>query len=237
MQTWQPWELPGGELPIWLELQAGAAWLTAGNKLYRFDGEDWSVGSSDVSGSKFAAYATGVWSLNGEQVCHYSLGEPIQLEGLRPFDQTRDEVVSFVIHTATAPEVELNGELVEVTSEEEGYHATLRLTEVGWSEVRVRVADLERRLWVKRIPMVERRWEDDILPIYETNCLGSNCHGGASDTAPDLGTFGAWLERAYEIEKRVIDAETMPPASARGPGWSDAQKQIISEWLEGGLLP
>lgn len=237
VQTWQPWELPSGEQPNWLELQGGAAWMTAGSKLYRFDGIEWSVSSSEVSGSVFAAYATGIWSLNDGEACHYSRGTPIQLEGLRPFTQTRDEVLSFLLHTEVEPEVELNGEPVEVSTDEEGHYATLQLKEVGWSEVAVRSAELERRLWVKRIPMVERRWEEDVLPIYEANCADSSCHGSSEDQAPDLGDFGAWLERAYEIEKHVVDNETMPPSASRGPGWSEAQRQIISEWLEGGLLP
>jgi|GEM_PF-2536811 len=239
-QTWQPWELPDEGSPTWLGMAGGGAWVISDSELYHFDGEHWSVGTEEIAkGAHFAAYATGVWLVDEDKACHYGRGAPIRLEGLRPFTQTRDQVIDVIIVAEDVPSVSLNGESLDVTPLDEGHHVSLRLDEVGWSEFSVSAGPLVRNVWVKRIPTEVRSWEADILPIYETNCANSNCHGDSEEEngPPDLGSFEAWVSRSGALRSHVVVNETMPPAANRGPEWSEAQREIVSEWLEGGLLP
>lgn len=240
VQIWQSWELADAATPSWLGLAGGNVWLLVESELYRLSEETWSKSSLQISdASEFGAYATGVWSVEGSEACHYSLGSPIQLEGIRPFDRTREQLIEITVQSQMPPQVELNDEPLDVSSDEQGHHVTLRLGEVGWSELSVTAGSVERSLWVKRIPTEVRSWEADIQPIYETSCTGSSCHGASDDSAgpPDLSEFEAWLSYSGKIRSHVVEKESMPPVANRGPEWSDAQRTIISEWLEGGLLP
>jgi cytochrome c5 len=113
--------------------------------------------------------------------------------------------------------------------------ASIELASFGWHELTIaRDAEL-RTIAVERIPDRPVSFATDVQPRYEASCAGSACHGGGGANVPDLGTHAAWVERADAIRERVVEKQTMPPASV--PGWTEDDVAWIERWLDGGMLP
>jgi hypothetical protein len=242
--TWQPWIFASGS-PSSLSAAGGALWLHAQRKLLRFDGSWAEVRlPADATGSirRALAHDGGVWVETDDSVCHVGAGAMVRVDGIRPFSRSKELDYDFFL-SASDPEASLSasmdGETLLLSVDETTglSKGKVRLDNVGWHELIITAGSAERRVPVKRLPEQERGWKADIEPIYQTHCSGSDCHSSSTTPAPKLDSYEAWLALAKKIEGRVVDARTMPPASSRGPDWSEAQVETIAQWLAGGMAP
>jgi hypothetical protein len=242
---WQAWVFPGA-VPAELAASGGQLWMASGQQLLRFDGETFVEVSHLLEERivRVAAHPGGVWLAGASTVCHQATAPMVRIEGVRPNVRSIEFDYSFEV-LPSAPSMSVTAMLddqpVELApSAEPGWLAgQARLDTVGWHTLRFDVGGLgSRSLLVKRLPEVERSWATDIAPIYEQNCAGGDCHaGGGPSGAPDLGTYEAWLSRADKLRARVVEARTMPPPASVGADWGDEQINVISQWIEGGMLP
>ncbi|MBK6685894.1 MAG: hypothetical protein IPG45_15585 [Deltaproteobacteria bacterium] len=221
------------------------AFLEVGGKLLRFDGAEWL----ELTGPELTQLdalhphaAGGLWTVEGNSVCHHSPTPMIQIRGLRRGEQRLDPqvVIEAQAQGATTLEVEVDG-TSRTWSGTRGpwQHLSLELS-VGWHQVRIRTTDrrAQRTVEVKILPTVTRSFEADVRPIYQTHCANQACHvSGSTGGAPDLTRYEDWLGRAARIEARVVRAQDMPPSASRRPDWGSEEIEVINEWLNGGLLP
>lgn len=245
-EAWQSWLFPG-PTPASLSASAGHLWMVSGDQLLRFDGETFVevTHAMEEPVLQVVAHAGGVWLVGATTACHQALEPLLRVEGVRPYLQSAalDHAISVRASDETATvAATLDGEEITLTANPEtGWlEGTARLDEVGWHElvlVASGAAEVERTLSIKRLPEVERSWEADVSPIYQASCAGSTCHRAGSTDPPDLGSHAAWVEHADAIRAQVVQSKNMPPAANTGPDWGEGQIEIISQWLEGGMLP
>jgi hypothetical protein len=246
-ETWQPWVFPGA-VPTALAAAGGYLWMTSGEQLLRFDGETFVEVERllDEPALAIGAHAGGVWLVGESQVCHQATAPMIRVAGAHPFLRSGLESHDLWLSASDASaelSATVDGEALELSLDAEtGLHAAHPFFALpGWHDVRIvaTTADGEsaRDLWIKRVPDVERSWAADIEPIVAANCTGASCHHEGSTTPPDLGSYDAWIALADTIRTRVVEGQTMPPPANRSPEWGDDEIEIISQWLEGDMLP
>jgi mono/diheme cytochrome c family protein len=243
-EDWQRWEFGNGT-PESLAAAGGALWTMSGSQLLRFDGVTWteveppSKQTGAVTG--LFAHDGGVWVARGGSACHVASSPLVRVEGLRPFSRSKelDHLFSIVSSEDGASlSATLDGEALSLTVDPEtgATKGKARLDLVGWHELVVDAGSTSRSLLVKRLPEQERSWAADIKPIFDKHC--ADCHtSGNAPGGPPLATYQAWTGAAKQIQARVVGANNMPPAANRGPDWSDAQVEIIAQWLAGGMAP
>lgn len=73
---------------------------------------------------------------------------------------------------------------------------------------------------------VDARWQSDVVPIFQRVCARCHKPGGAADY--DLTPLATWVTDRAEIARRVVDAQTMPPA---GTPLSAADRATLAGWL------
>lgn len=239
---WQPY-LFDGITPNAMSASAGRIWLGAGGQLLRYDGEDFVEVTHDLAENiqHVHAHAGGAWIVGETTVCHVSTDPMLRVDGVRPYVRSKELSYPFTV-VASEPSLtitaEIDGEAIELSPDETGALAgTARIDQIGWSNIIISADGLSRTIPVKRLPEITRSWSEDIQPIYESQCTGSDCHGSGTEGSPDLGTYDAWVQYAVAIRTRVVEAQTMPPPASRTEEWSEEQVNIIAEWLEGGMLP
>ena len=244
-EPWQPWVFTEAP-PEAISAAGDAVWVVSGSKLLKLEDDQWSSVTFDLEGPvrAMAAHPGGVWLVGDDQLCHQSIGPMVRVLGLRPYQRTTEASFEVLLQSNQSEAMlamRLNGEAVELEDavEPEGwYRAIGSLDKVGWHQFEAQAGASVRSLPVKLIPLVDRSWAEDIAPIFEQSCSGSTCHSGEQvGNAPALASYGAWVENAAKIRIRVVDEATMPPPDAVGPEWDEDDIVIISEWLEGGMLP
>ncbi|MCA9625568.1 MAG: cytochrome c, partial [Myxococcales bacterium] len=240
---WQPYTFDRGT-PELVSAAGGALWTVVDDHLLRFDGTTWNEiglpdGASGIDGVE--AHAGGAWLTAGDQVCHVALGPMLRVTGIRPYLRSKELDYTFTVASDDAGatiSASLDGESLTLSDDGVSVTGKARLDEVGWHELVVAAGETERSIFVKRIPEEIRSWAEDVEPIYQANCTGSDCHvAGGSATAPDLSTYETWTALAAKIRTRVVVAKTMPPTANQGPDWGEEQVAIIAQWLEGGMAP
>jgi hypothetical protein len=243
--AWQPWTF-SGDVPTSLSASAGVVWMVSGSQILRFDGSDWSTIANDVGEpiETVGAHAGGAWLEGPSQICHASLGQSLRVEGVRPYLRSTELEYDVRVEASDGAmdlTAELDGAPVDLGPDAEpGWLVGhVRLESIGWHTLTVAGDEPSsaRSIPLKRAPETERSWATDIQPLYAANCAKSGCHIAGSSDPPDLSSFDAWTKLAPEIQARVVEARTMPPASDVGPDWGDDDIQIVSEWIEGGMLP
>jgi len=240
--AWQRWTFEGGA-PSHLTAAGGFFWMTSGSQLLRFDGETWTAVAPPESGSIEALFAdeAGVWLARKGSACHVATGTLLRIDGIRPFSRSKelDHPFSLSSNDASATlSASVDGKELSLSVDPDTGLTTgsARLDQAGWHEIVARAGATERSVWLKRLPDQTRSWATDIEPIFQAHC--ADCHTtGADPGGPALTTYEAWTSRAKQIQERVIDAQNMPPAANRGPGWGNAQVEIIAQWLAGGMAP
>ncbi len=240
---WQPWFF-NGNTPTVIAASGGQVWMAAERQLLRFDGESFVTVTHPLEASitHIAAHANGAWLVGEDTVCHVTTAPMLRVTGLRAYSRSKELNYPFLV-TTSEPGLTITAsiadESIDLTLDEEtGWMAgTARLDAIGWGDLSIEVDGRSRSIPVKRLPEITRSWSADVEPIYAANCTGTECHGGDADDVPDLGTFDSWVGVAEALRTRVVATETMPPPSSRTAEWTDEQVQIISEWLEGGMLP
>lgn len=226
---------------------AGAyAWVTAGGVLLRYDGAAWRkvVGVGPSAATQLFPYgAGGVWTRQGDQLCHHAPPVTLRLRGVRPGEQRRDPHLALEVEPSAAGttlDLELDGVPTPWTRTSGGRYGLSTSLGVGWHRLRMKTSDgtAERHLEVKVLPTIVRRFAADIQPIYQTHCAGQQCHvSGSSGGAPDLSRYEHWVARAARLEARVVRTQDMPPSASRRPEWGPDEVQVINEWLNGGREP
>jgi hypothetical protein len=241
--SWQPWVFDGA-MATEMSASAGKLWLTAGSQLLRFDGQSFVEITHPLKAAATAvkAHAGGAWIASQTEVCHVATAAMLRVEGVRPYlrstEAEHDLRVSVSDPDVTDIVVSFDGQPVVLSPgiEADELVANLSFDGFGWRDLVVSSDGLQRTVSIKRLPTTVRSWQSDIQPIYLANCTGSSCHGTSSEL-PALDTVEAWQSLAEVIRNRVVDSGTMPPPSAQGPDWGEDQVMVISEWLEGGMLP
>ncbi|MEZ4441883.1 MAG: hypothetical protein R3B72_22475 [Polyangiaceae bacterium] len=244
---WQLWSFPDGA-PQHLTAAQGQLLAISGSRLLRYDGATWTElalpSEIDVASVEaIAPHDGGAWLLSGGELCHVATGPLVQVEGLRPYQRSKELDFDFQLASddpSATLAASIDGEVIDLTLDDETQRmaGNARLDEVGWHEIVLEAGATKRSLFVKRLPEEERSWVTDIQPIYEAHCAGADCHvEGGSSTAPDLSTYETWTTLSDQIRLRVVNAKTMPPAANQGPDWGDEQVTIIAQWLEGGMAP
>lgn len=221
------------------------AFLEVGGQLLRYDGAEWRRVTGPELNSMDALHphaAGGLWTVEGNAVCHHAPSPMIRIRGLRRGEQRLDPtvVIEAQAQGATTLALELDGATIAWSSTNGGWQRLVRTLSVGWHQLRIRTADgrAQRTLEVKILPTVTRSFEADVRPLYQTHCANQACHvAGSTGGAPDLTRYEDWLQRAARIEARVVRAQDMPPSASRRPDWGPEEIQVINEWLNGGLLP
>lgn len=240
-EPWQPWVF-SAKSPTSLSAADGYLWMAAGDQVLRFDGETFVEVRHDLAGIEhLEAHAGGAWIQAGADLCHLAPSALIRVRGIRPYARVLEDDVQFSVAdvAGVAVSATLDGEPVTVSPDPDqpGWSVVRgSLSSSGWHVFNVTVGDANRGLTVRRQPSTERSWEEDIRPLYETNCTGGMCHGGSNADLPALDTYEAWVDLADTIEIRVVEAQTMPPASSRRDDWPESE-QIVAEWLNGGRQP
>jgi len=241
---WQRWEFPNGA-PTSLAAAGGVLWMTSGSQLLRFDGATWNEvepptkQTGDVDG--LFAHDGGVWVVRGGSACHVAASPMVRVDGVRPFSRSKELDHLFSVASsddAAVLSATLDGEALSLTVDPDtgATRGKARLDEVGWHELVVEAGATTRSVLIKRLPEQERSWSADIKPIFEQHC--AECHtSGNAPGGPPLATYEAWTSSAKQIQARVVGANNMPPAANRGPDWSDAQVEIIAQWIAGGMAP
>lgn len=241
-EAWQPWVFPGA-VPNGLSASGGQLWMASGQQLLRFDGEGWIEVTHPMQSPivDVAAHAGGTWLIGESEICHVATAPMIRVAGIRPYSRSKllDYEISVSTESGDAVTARVGDEDAPLSLDAEtgAYAGTIRFDTVGWHDVVLSAGETTRVIPVKRLPEVVRSWAEDVQPLYEANCTGSTCHGGSADGPPDLGSYEAWLSYASKIRTRVVDAQNMPPASAKTDDWGTEQVEIIAQWLEGGMLP
>jgi mono/diheme cytochrome c family protein len=242
--AWQRWTFPNGA-PAHLTAAGGFLWLTSGAAVLRFDGVAWTEVqlSSAPSGAAegLFAYDGGVWISQSGSVCHVSATPSVRVTGIRPFLRSKELDHGFSLAASDAGEAltaTLDGEALALSVDAATGVTTgsARLDQPGWHQLTATAGTATRSIWLKRLPDAERSWATDIEPIFQKHC--ADCHTtGQAPGGPVLASYEAWTARAKQLQARVVDAKNMPPAANRSPDWSDAEVQIIAEWLAGGMAP
>lgn len=243
-EPWELWTFPGGA-PSEVHASGGALWMVSGGQLLRYDGSAWhQIGHELGVIEAMAPHPGGIWLQGTTDVCHVATDTMLRVQGIRPHTRSKELDYPFEVRASEPGATvlaSLDGEDVPLTADPDtGWlEGKARLDDVGWHELVLTAGGANRSIVVKRLPDVVRTWAEDVEPIYAANCASADCHqpGGSTNGAPDLSTYEAWTSLADEIRLRVVDAQTMPPASNQGPDWGDEQIAIVAQWLEGGMLP
>lgn len=239
---WQAWGFDGA-MPTLTSAAGGALWLAAGEQLLRTDGDEFFEVSHPLAEpiTTVMAHAGGAWIVGENNICHVSTAPMLRVVGLRPHFRGAQSEYDLSLSASDGADVlsaSVDGEAIALHLDDDTGELVgrLRLDRIGWNALSVESAGTVRTVPVKRLPAVVRSWDEDIAPVYEQHCTGSDCHGSSAD-APDLSSYAAWVSRADEVRVRVVEAATMPPAFAQGPDWGETHVLSIAEWLEGGMLP
>ena len=244
--AWQPW-LFSGAVPAQMSAADGRVWMASGQQLLVYAAGSspetaWSAVSHDMASAITAvhSHAGGAWLVSDSEACHVATGPMLRIEGVRPYARNIEFVYEIGVSAdnGAAVTASVGEDPVDLTLDAMSglYTGTARLDTTGWHDLIIATDGATRFVPIKRLPEVERSWAEDIEPIYQSQCTGSDCHGSATEEAPDLDTLEAWQINATQIRTRVVDVRTMPPPGAR-PDFGDEQVEIISQWLEGGMLP
>ena len=75
-------------------------------------------------------------------------------------------------------------------------------------------------------------WGANVAPVFARSC--ASCHQPNGVSGVDLSTESAWQSKRSLIRERVLVAHTMPP---QGHPLSDADREAIHTWIEGGAHP
>jgi len=243
-----PWREIVFEAGAVVGLSAGqtTVWALVGADVYARTSEGWvrvdvqSESISEAAESLFAHPGGGAWiAYSDRQVCHVELQPSVRVSGLRPFSHVLPSEVSIEVRSSAASVV-LERDHEKIT-EGETTRDVVRFSGFdlggpGWHTLSVLGADGEKQreldYFVVSVPDVS--WQDDILPIFQSSCTGSVCHGPVPDgTRVDLSSYEAWQGRASLIRTRLLRNE-MPPI---GPKLESEQIQRVSDWIEGGMKP
>ena len=76
-------------------------------------------------------------------------------------------------------------------------------------------------------------YNNNIVPLFETNCSLSGCHDGSNAALPNWTDFATVQANAENIKTRTLDG-TMPPAGR--PDLLPAEIQAIACWVDDGAL-
>ncbi len=250
--SWSVWAFPNGT-PQQLSASGGQVWMMSGEQLLRFDGTNFveveREGNATIT--EVHAYAGGVWLVSEGEVCHRKTAPIIRVQGVLPYARSLEFDYPIAVKSSDAAaqlSAGMDGQDIPLTLDADTgwWEGDARLDNVGWHQLQFVAAGevsngggaAVRNMAVKRLTEVQRSWANDIQPIYLANCSDAGCHQpGASGNTPDLSTYEAWVTLADDIRKRVVQAKTMPPIAKQKPQWGDEPIKVISQWLEGELLP
>ena len=245
---WQEWVFPG-PFPAAVRAAGGAMWMLSGAQVLRFDGAFQELEHAlEEPVLELHPHPGGVWLVGQQAVCHAGVGPMGRVEGLRAGARSLEGLYDVAIRTrlsATTVTARLDDAPLALgwDADAERYTARVELDHAGWHVLRVTADDgavtTHRDVPIKLLPRTPRSFADDILPIAQRSCAGgATCHGpGAPASRPALATHTDWTSGAEAIRRRVVELETMPPPSSRGPEWQGSEVGVIADWLEGGMSP
>lgn len=243
-EPWREWAFERGAARA-LAAAGTYAWIVAGDRLLRFDGETFAdVAPAEGIAALHPHASGGAWYETASSICHVAPDPMLRVHGLRNGEERAS--ADFSIRAEATREdmslvAEVDGvELAAVRVEEDGAFVFSGALGVGWHHVQLSAPNgvAVRSLSVKKLPSIERSFAADIQPIYAASCAGAACHNPNSTSgAPDFSRYEAWPERAVKIQERIVVKQDMPPIASRGPSWSEDQVAIINEWLNGGMKP
>lgn len=238
VETWASWNF-GDKNPTQLTASTRAVWVLAGKSLWRLTQDKWQRLDVSEQPVRVLAYDDGVWWATSTQVCHHKTGPGVRVEGVRPFERTRQSQVMLRLSLfggAGSLEARINGQ--PLTLQEAGmdtWQVTVPLDRVGWHQLEVQTTQGVRSLPVERLAPLELSWSEDIQPLYQVHC--SECHDGPDALSVDLSTHEQWVSQSERIKTFVVDAQTMPPPASRKDAWSDDAVEAINQWLNGSQNP
>ena len=77
-------------------------------------------------------------------------------------------------------------------------------------------------------PSPATAWSANVAPLFQRTC--SRCHGPGGSSGLDLSSAAAWTASRGEIQARVLENRTMPPA---GVPFTDADRETVRRFLTG----
>lgn len=236
-EEWRAWMFSGA-VPTSISASNGHVWMAAGAQLLRFDGTTFVEVAQSLGEpiETVAAHAGGAWIAGDAQICHQAPGTMIRVEGVRPNMRSAESEHQVRIQASddTTPTATVDGQPITLVEDGGWFEGRVVLGTVGWHEVVLAAGTGSRTVLVKRMPEVERSWEKDVQPIFQASCASNQCHGGG-DYTRDLRTIDAWREKATDVRERVVVKKDMPQAG--NTPLTPQEIEIISQWIEGGMLP
>lgn len=213
-------------------------WVQVGDFVYqRVDGS-WRIIDGMAAGATgvLPHAAAGAWFTYADKVCHATLGAPLVIRGLLPYEHRTVATADLTVSSGAAQlTVERDGAAV-ATFTGEGEHRLVGfdLGAGGWHALTVRAGDASRRLDYEVIDLPVRSWEADVKPLFTQSCAGVGCHGpNPVNNQVDLSTYQAWRSRAGRIRERLLRGQ-MPPVP---PALTPDSLAIVLDWIEGGMKP
>lgn len=240
---WIKWST---DIPARTVVGAGdALWFVMDDAIVRFaSGDVERLAWHTDPGVRLLPHSGGLWTVGEQEACNHSLGASIQVSGLRPYTRTYETRSTFEVTVAGSDgtsgwqvEATAAGVTVPLSGGPDVWTGTLAFETPGVRALVLTASrgdvSVQRSLWVEHLGSETRSWEADLAGLQQQHCAGAGCHG---DSVVDLSTRESWVQLAPLVRARVLETDTMPPAGVRD-GWGSAQRQIIEQWLDGGMLP
>ena len=241
---WYPTLFEAGA-PTMMESTGRWLYVKAGERFYRFAdllGERVQTVELDVDPIAMHGWSEGLWLETDGQVCSRREDEALlTVRGIRSFERRAPSSLLLRIEGSEAPlTIERDGMMVHESpafagSEEVG---GIYGGDPGWHTLDVSVGDSERSFRYEVVTNSGATYVDDIAPLFETNCAGSECHGADRDDVdrPDLSTYEGWVNASRAIRNRVGRVRDMPPFEERLETWDAEEVTLVVAWIDEGMV-
>ncbi len=216
----------------------GRLWVPVGDTIYQRAGDTWQIvdGIAPGATAMHLHAAGGAWLEYPNQLCHATLGEPLVIRGLRPYEHRVAAMANLTVSSGQAAlTVERDGAVVSsLTGVGDHNLVGFELGAPGWHQLTLKAGGASRGLDYFVVDLPLRSWEVDVKPLFEQRCAGGPCHGpNPGGTQVDLSTYQAWRTRAGRIRERLLRGQ-MPPVP---PQLTPDTLAIVLDWVEGGMKP
>lgn len=241
---WYPTLFEAGA-PTMMESTGSWLYVKAGDRYYRFAdllGERVQEVELDVDPIEMHGYSEGLWLETDTQVCNRrEVEETLVVRGIRTFERRAPSSLLVRVEgpmgalTMARDDVMVHESASFTGSAEVG---GIYGGDPGWHTLEVSVGDVERSIRYEVVTNSGATYVDDIAPLYETHCSGSECHGADrdDDDRPDLSTYDAWVNASRAIRNRVGAVRDMPPFEERMETWDADAVALVVAWIDEGMV-
>ena len=222
-------------------------YAAAGGRVYRFVDDDVEEltfeGAPDTV--RLHPFASGLWIETDTHACRVAEDSaPLVVRGLRPWMRRGLDPLMLDVSGPTGGLAILrDGQMVHEDAAFDGAQSVLGVDAgaAGWHTLTLRVtgdSPASREIRYEVVRSSGSTYVDDIAPLFEAHCSGSECHGADRDDLerPDLSTYAGWVDSARTIRDRVGMTGDMPPFDERLESWDSEEATLIVAWIDEGMV-